>query len=109
MAECGFTQGGRVCGLPQGHEGKHVAKQAHTCHWPGCEREVPPAMWGCRQHWFTLPKALRDRVWRAYRPGQEIDKRPSETYLQVAEDVQAWIAEWNRTAVNESASLPEGK
>lgn len=79
----------------------------HFCHWPGCERAVPPAMWGCRQHWFTLPKTLRDRVWREYRPGQEVDKRPSETYLQVAKDVQAWIAERNRTAVNEPAQRTE--
>ena len=65
----------------------------HTCHWPGCDRQVPPAVWGCKQHWFKLPKALRDRIWAAYRPGQEIDMRPSESYLAVARDVQKWIAE----------------
>jgi hypothetical protein len=48
-------------------------------------------MWGCRKHWFTLPKMLRDRIWAAYRPGQEIDKRPSETYLDAAGAVQLWI------------------
>lgn len=64
----------------------------HTCHWPGCTRQVPPAMWGCKPHWFALPKALRDRVWRAYRPGQEKDMRPSADYLQVAREVQDWIA-----------------
>jgi len=69
---------------------------AHTCHWPGCAAAVPPAMWGCRKHWFTLPKALRDEIWRTYRPGQEITKTPSEAYLHAAHAVQAWIAE--RTA-----------
>jgi hypothetical protein len=39
----------------------------HTCHWPGCNKEVPPAMWGCAHHWFALPKTLRDKVWAAYR------------------------------------------
>jgi len=34
----------------------------HTCHWPGCNKEVPPAMWGCKTHWFSLPKRLRDRI-----------------------------------------------
>ena len=63
----------------------------HHCHWPGCTTQVPPAMWGCRTHWFRLPKALRDRIWRAYVPGQEVDTSPSETYLQVADDVQRWI------------------
>lgn len=63
----------------------------HTCHWPSCTREVPPAMWGCREHWFKLPKPLRDSIWKEYRPGQEIDKRPSDQYLAVAVLVQGWI------------------
>lgn len=64
----------------------------HHCHWPGCDKAVPPAMWGCSRHWFALPAALRAKVWRAYRPGQEQDKRPSADYLQVANEVQEWIA-----------------
>jgi hypothetical protein len=65
----------------------------HKCHWPGCTKTVPPALWGCRPHWFALPKELRDKVWQAYRPGQEVDKKPSETYVAVAREVQRWIAE----------------
>lgn len=65
----------------------------HTCHWPGCPKQVPPAMWGCSAHWFALPKLLRNKVWLAYRPGQEKDLRPSTEYLRVAEEVQAWISE----------------
>lgn len=64
----------------------------HTCHWPDCTREVPPKMWGCPQHWFQLPKPIRDAIWRAYRPGQEIDKRPSDRYIAAAKLAQAWIA-----------------
>lgn len=63
----------------------------HECHWPGCKIQVPPAMWGCRAHWYRLPKALRDRVWAAYVPGQEIGMTPSEAYLDVADEVQRWI------------------
>lgn len=63
---------------------------SHTCHWPDCQRAVPPAMWGCRTHWFTLPKALRDAIWREYRPGQEITKNPSKAYVEVALEVQRW-------------------
>lgn len=63
----------------------------HACHWPGCLQQVPPAKWGCSRHWFMLPKALRDRIWRAYRPGQEQDLKPSESYLEAAQAVQAWI------------------
>lgn len=67
----------------------------HTCHWPGCERAVPPAMWGCLEHWFRLPKRLRDAVWAAYVPGQEITKTPSPEYLAVAREVQTYCEAWN--------------
>lgn len=63
----------------------------HTCHWPGCKSQVPPRLWGCKKHWFMLPKHLRDKVWSAYVPGQEISKTPSPEYVRVAEEVQAWI------------------
>jgi len=63
----------------------------HYCHWPGCQREVPPSMWGCKFHWFKLPKALRNRIWQTYQPGQEITKTPSAQYLAAAADVQQWI------------------
>lgn len=63
----------------------------HHCHWPGCDKQVPPAMWGCKAHWFTLPKLLRDKVWAAYVPGQEVNGTPSRLYLHVMEEVDAWI------------------
>lgn len=65
----------------------------HTCHWPGCEQQVRPALWGCAKHWFMLPKALRDRVWAAYQPGQEVTMTPSAEYLEVADEVDRWIRE----------------
>lgn len=65
--------------------------RAHTCHWPGCTKQVPPAMWGCKQHWFTLPTPLRAAIWRTYRPGQEKTMDPSAEYLTVANQVQEWI------------------
>ena len=66
---------------------------SHTCHWTGCKRQVPPKLWGCNNHWYTLPKDLRDRIWATYRPGQEITKTPSDAYLAVAAEVQQWIKE----------------
>ena len=63
----------------------------HHCHWPDCDEQVPPAMWGCRYHWRKLPKRLRDRIWDTYEPGQEIDMTPSDEYLSVAHEVQEWI------------------
>jgi hypothetical protein len=63
----------------------------HECHWPTCKVQVPPAMWGCRNHWYKLPKSLRDKIWETYRIGQEIDGDPSLEYLEVMKEVQKWI------------------
>jgi hypothetical protein len=68
----------------------------HTCHWPGCDKPVPPGMWGCKAHWFTLPKTLRDRIWATYTRGQEVTKTPSQAYMKVALDVQEWIAQFKQ-------------
>ena len=65
--------------------------RAHTCHWPGCGKQVPPAMWGCPQHWYKLPLSLRNKVWAAYRVRQEDDLSPSRRYIEVAREVQDWI------------------
>lgn len=65
----------------------------HLCHWPECNKEVFPALWGCLPHWRRLPKYLRDRIWATYVPGQEITKTPSSEYLEVALEVQRWCKE----------------
>lgn len=64
----------------------------HHCHWPGCERQVPPAAWGCRGHWYSLPIDIRNAIWKAFRPGQEISGRPNEAYIAAARAAQNWIA-----------------
>lgn len=83
--------------LPKADKVKYVKKQGqnrnHHCHWPGCNKQVPPAMWGCYKHWMMLSKALRDRIWAAYRPGQETTMTPSREYVAVAREVQVWIKE----------------
>lgn len=67
---------------------------AHLCHWPSCKIEVPPAMFACKRHWYTLPLLLRNKVWQTYTPGQELTKRPSADYLEVAAEVQDWIRQY---------------
>jgi hypothetical protein len=49
-------------------------------------------MWGCKTHWFSLPKRLQDRIWATYRPVQEITKTPSSEYIAASREVQQWIA-----------------
>lgn len=56
---------------------------AHNCHAHGCKHPVPVSMFMCRPHWKALRQALRDAMWREYRPGQEHDKQPSARYLAV--------------------------
>jgi len=65
----------------------------HECHWPTCTKRVPPAMWGCRTHWYQLPQHLRNKIWAAYRIGQEEDGKPSRAYLDAASEVQMWARE----------------
>ncbi len=55
----------------------------HTCHAHGCTTQVPPKMFMCKTHWYTLRKPMRDAIWREYRPGQERDKAPSASYMAV--------------------------
>jgi hypothetical protein len=75
---------------------EHVRKakqtRLHTCHWPGCGRQVPPANWGCATHWFKLPIGLRRKLWRVYTIGQEETFTPSREYIKVAKEIQEWIA-----------------
>lgn len=54
----------------------------HHCHWPGCKTIVPPKLHMCARHWYTLPKHLRDLIWRYYVPGQEIRKDPTIEYME---------------------------
>lgn len=73
------------------------AKQTreHTCHWPGCERQVKPAHWGCATHWGLLPRELQQRIWDAYRPGQEETMTPSREYVEAVRAVEAWCHRFN--------------
>ena len=79
---------------------------AHTCHWPDCKTPVPPKLWGCRAHWYSLPRSLRDEIWLHYAPGQEINGTPSEAYVDVAFRVQEWIKTNGHVALPAS---PPGK
>lgn len=68
----------------------------HRCHASGCNRAVPARMFMCRDHWYALPKPMRDAIWATYRPGQERDKRPSAEYLENARTAIAWLADRQR-------------
>ena len=62
----------------------------HTCHNPKCGKPCPPAMLACKPCWFKLPKTIRDKIWKYYRRGQEIDKRPSQEYMTAFAEAQTY-------------------
>jgi len=35
---------------------------AHHCHATNCKTSVPPEMFMCRKHWFSLSRELRNRI-----------------------------------------------
>lgn len=64
---------------------------SHWCHWPGCDKQVPPRLWGCQKHWFMLPLEIRNKILGAYVKGQEISKAPSRRYIEAALEARQWI------------------
>jgi len=67
------------------------------CHALDCDKQVPPKMFMCKRHWFMVPRILRTQVWRHYRPGQEIDKQPTEAYLKITTEAIKAVAEREQT------------
>lgn len=66
---------------------------SHHCHATACRVAVPPEMFMCRRHWFSLPKRIRDRIWATYRSGQCDDMNPSNTYCQTAKEAVIYLAQ----------------
>ena len=56
---------------------------SHKCHADGCSKEIPPKLLMCLPHWRMVPRNIQNQIWQHYRPGQELDKRPSKAYLIV--------------------------
>lgn len=67
-------------------------KRTRFCYWPHCPEKVQPSILCCREHWYKLPKELRDRIWAAYRPGQESDGLLSREYVIALQDVRKFAA-----------------
>lgn len=85
------------CTKELGHPPPCALPLKHRCHARDCVIPVKPEMLMCRRHWYIVPKALRDAVWDAYRPGQCDDKNPSSDWMLAAD------------AAIEAVALKEGK
>lgn len=64
----------------------------HHCHARGCEVAVRPELLMCRRHWFQVPRRVAMAVYRAYRPGQCDDKRPSAEWHVAADAAIGFVA-----------------
>ncbi|GAB7145486.1 hypothetical protein LRC484719_40880 [Mycobacterium riyadhense] len=64
----------------------------HLCHARGCDTEIEPRLFMCPAHWAQVPPVLRESIKSTYRPGQELDKQPSEQYLAFAAAAIAEVA-----------------
>lgn len=64
----------------------------HLCHAVDCSERIPPKLLMCGRHWYMVPQGLRREVWRAYRPGQEVDKAPSQEWIDVARQAINFVA-----------------
>lgn len=67
--------------------------RAHTCHATACDKPVPPEMFMCRPHWFSLPRFMRGAIWEHYREGQCDDMKPSVGYCKAAKVCVEYLAE----------------
>lgn len=57
---------------------------SHHCHAVDCPVEVPPRMHMCSKHWAMVPHPVQGLIYKHYRKGQEIDKKPSTEYICTA-------------------------
>lgn len=65
----------------------------HACAFPGCAQRVSVTRLACIEHWFMLPDAVRDVLYREYRAaalaGRSLDGRSG---LRPRHAVQALVA-----------------
>lgn len=78
---------------------------SHTCHAKGCEALVAPKLLMCLKHWRRVPRELQRAVWASYRPGQEVDKKPSREYLEAARAAIEAVAAKETHIVQKELSL----
>lgn len=63
------------------------------CHSKDCKVRVHPSLFMCIRHWRMVPQRLKHYLKEAYRPGQEVDKRPSAEWTKAAAAIIAHVAQ----------------
>jgi hypothetical protein len=80
----------------------------HGCRWPGCRRRVPITKWGCRGHWFRLPKRLRELICLTYRVGP-VSHETRRARRDTERQVRGWLDQEGATTTNTRAGAPPAR
>ncbi|HEX9066889.1 MAG TPA: hypothetical protein VF843_17395 [Streptosporangiaceae bacterium] len=58
-------------GRGRGPRGQQTTLSAGICRCPipDCGEHIDPSRLMCRQHWYMVPKLMRDHVWATWRSG----------------------------------------
>jgi hypothetical protein len=54
---------------------------------------VPLSLWGCREHWYVLPRELRVNIVLTYARGIDDDTHPTPNYIEACRQAREWIAQ----------------
>lgn len=59
-------------GRGRGPGGQSLAPLLPVTHCPitGCSEQIDPSRLMCRQHWYQVPKPLRNHIWSTWRSGK---------------------------------------
>lgn len=60
--------GGR--GRGPGSKRTALPQPARRCAVSGCSEQIDPSRLMCRDHWYRVPRQLRDLVWATWRSGE---------------------------------------
>lgn len=55
---------------------------------------IPTYLWGCRDHWFRLPKSIRTGIRENYQPG----RTPSPQYWEALMAAARWVRDYGGAA-----------
>jgi hypothetical protein len=59
-----------TAGRGRGPGPRTTTLQTGRCPVPGCSERIDPSRLMCRNHWYLVPKDLRDMVWATWRSGE---------------------------------------
>ena len=66
---------------------------AYVCQAAGCKTIIPPSMFLCRVHWFSLPEPMRAEIIVEELARETKDNLPNAALVAAVARAREWIAE----------------